>query len=67
MVDEKAANQDDVHAVIGYEVALLLEAERPVHLHEIAALLRHEAEKASNEVFKHNCLNALRLIAEKMN
>jgi len=65
--DEKAANPEEIHAVIGYVVASLLEAGKPMHMHEIAAMLKQQAERASDDAMKRNCLHALRLIADKMN
>ena len=67
MDDEKAANPEEIHAVIGYVVASLLEAGKPMHMHEIAAMLKQQAERASDHTLREHCLQALRLIADKMN
>ncbi|WP_071988420.1 hypothetical protein [Serratia sp. M24T3] len=67
MCEDKAANSDEIHAVIGSVVSLLLEAGRPVHMHEIAAQLKKQAERATDKTLRKNCLRAVRLIADKMN
>ncbi len=67
MCNDKAANPDDIHAAIGAVVSSLLEAGRPIHMHEIAAQLKQQAEDASDTALRKTCLRAVRLIADKMN
>ncbi len=65
--DERTAGLEDVQAVIGRVVSSLIIAGRPIYLQEIAALLMHQANEATDPNLKKHCLDALRLIADKMN
>jgi nitrogen fixation protein FixH len=64
---DKAADRDEIHAVIGAVVSFLLEAGKPLHMHEITAQLKRQAEEASDKALRKICLRAVRLIADKMN
>lgn len=67
MCRDNAADPDEIHAVIGAVVSSLLEAGRPLHMHEITAQLKRQAEQASDKALRKICLHAVRLIADKMN
>ncbi|WP_037377515.1 hypothetical protein [Serratia sp. M24T3] len=65
--DERTASSEDVQAVIGRVVSSLIIAGKPIYLQEIAAMLMHQANEATDPGLKKHCLEALRLIADKMN
>ncbi len=67
MNDEKTAISEDVQAVIGRVVSSLIIAGKPIYLQEIAALLMLQANETTEPDLKKHCLDALRLIADKMN
>jgi hypothetical protein len=67
LVDEQGKIAEEVHAAIGYAVSLLLANGRPIHMHDIAALLQQHVELAVDEAHREHLLRAVRLIAEKMN
>lgn len=67
MNDERTATSEDVQAVIGRAVSSLIIAGKPIYLQEIAALLMLQANETTDPDHKNHCLEALRLIADKMN
>lgn len=67
MAHEKATIPEEVHAAVGFVVTQLLKAGKPVHMHDITALLHTLMEQTSDDGFKKALLQAVKLIAGKMN